>query len=457
MCSDPNSPICQRWAKLGGMETLGATVSGPTLTADGRATFQEFTNGALFLTSTGVYSVARSIFDKWQSLAAKNALDGTNLRDFVGYPTGDDLTFTVEAVPGGVPNVMAARVAPFERGFIVAYDLLETTKVLVYGKFYEAYLSSGLVDGGVGVPLADKMANSLDAGRMGLPLADEEAVGSGGFTQRFQRADLYLASPSAANAFIVFGPIRARWQKLGGVNSPLGFPTLNVLPVFNLDGVVLGQVQLFFGGSIYESQETGAWEVLPPIRDVYNSPARGGPMGPLGFPISGQLTSPTGLTDYNNFQNGVIVWRRDGSRVGELPPPGVTSNLPRVVLGLQFFVPRFAGTGGDEIVSSGLAMFVNSTVASSNGVIFNGRLPGPPYFISANSFFGAEAEVNLTFPIQNPIRGGARRSSASIFKGRIKTASAETTRSAESPKATTLTPIGISTRASPSWPTTPFA
>lgn len=368
MCDDLDSPICQRWAELGGMEGLGKTLAGPTLTADGRATIQQFKNGVLFLMPSGVYRIANSIFEKWQSLFSKQAIDGKNLQTSVGYPTQDDFTFEVKQ-PGGEPNSMQARGALFEGGFIVAFNILENTRVVVYGEIFKTYESSGLHNGA-----------------LGLPLADEEPFGAG-VRMRFQHGDICFDPLQKTGAFIIMGPIRGRWNKLGGVNSPLGFPTSNQIPI-NRDGEVVGQVQHFHDGSIFWSGQTGAWEVLPPILAAYTEP--GGSNGPLGFPISGQQASPTGLTVFNNFENGVIAWRLDGS----LQPA-----IPRIVFDLEFFVTRFKGSGGDG-AGGGIEFFVNGSVgASPGGNFFNGRIP------PGNGLFPAEAEVNLGLPVPGPMRG----------------------------------------------------
>lgn len=371
MCDDLDSPICQRWAELGGMEVLGETVAGPTLTTDDRATIQQFKNGVLFLTPSGVYRIANTIFDKWQALLSKQTVDGKNLQAAVGYPTQDDFTFAVEIQPGGVPNVGLARSASFEGGLIVTFDLLETTRVVVYGEIFKTYESAGLQNGG-----------------LGLPLADEEPFGAG-VRMRFQHGDICFDPFQKTGAFIIMGPIRGRWNKLGGVDSPLGFPTSNQIPI-NREGEVVGQVQHFHDGFIFWSAQTGAWEVLPPILHTYIGSRANGPLGPLGFPISGQQSSPTGLTIFNNFEKGVIAWRLDGS----LQPA-----IPRIVFDLEFFVTRFKASGGDGLAGD-IEFFVNGSVgATPGGNFFNGRIP------SGDGFLLAEAEVNRKFPVPGLMQG----------------------------------------------------
>jgi hypothetical protein len=85
--------------------------------------------------------------------------------------------------------------------------------------------------------------------------------------------------------------IQARWTALGGETGPLGakLPPPDDDP-YDVDG---GRAQDFANGSIFWSEDTGAWDVRGAIRDRYL--AAGGPEGSLGFPTA--PAGPAGVPD----------------------------------------------------------------------------------------------------------------------------------------------------------------
>lgn len=58
--------------------------------------------------------------------------------------------------------------------------------------------------------------------------------------------------------------------------------------------------------TVFALPEGGAHEVHGPILEWYM--AHGGPYGTLGYPISDERPTPTGLGRYNLFQRGALGW-----------------------------------------------------------------------------------------------------------------------------------------------------
>ncbi|MCT1412421.1 alpha/beta hydrolase-fold protein [Corynebacterium sanguinis] len=67
-----------------------------------------------------------------------------------------------------------------------------------------------------------------------------------------------------------------------------------------------GKAEDFRGGTAYWTPDTGAHALFGAILAKYNS--LGGPQGWLGFPKTGEMTTPDGVGRYVHFQNGSIYW-----------------------------------------------------------------------------------------------------------------------------------------------------
>jgi stage II sporulation protein D len=103
-------------------------------------------------------------------------------------------------------------------------------------------------------------------------------------------------------AFEVHGAILDTWNRLGAERGPLGYPTSDEWRA--PDGT--GRMSHFQHGSIYWSPSTGAREVRGAIRSTWSS--LGWERGPLGYPTTDELPTPSGTGRYNDFQNGSILW-----------------------------------------------------------------------------------------------------------------------------------------------------
>jgi len=100
----------------------------------------------------------------------------------------------------------------------------------------------------------------------------------------------------------VHGAIRDRWLSLGGPTGFLGAPLTDELTT--PDGH--SQFTLFQNGSIYWNPATGAQEVHGAIRGEWGS--LGYETGFLGLPTTGENTTPNGVGRYNHFQGGSVYY-----------------------------------------------------------------------------------------------------------------------------------------------------
>jgi uncharacterized protein with LGFP repeats len=114
--------------------------------------------------------------------------------------------------------------------------------------------------------------------------------------------------------------IHARWQSMGGMNSPLGAPTSP-----EASGAGSTRYVTFDKGAVYWSPECGA---QPLTGVIYNTWATlGFERGALGLPTSGEIQEPQWIVQ--NFQHGTLNLDREKGTVTrvidgvplELPPP----------------------------------------------------------------------------------------------------------------------------------------
>ena len=124
--------------------------------------------------------------------------------------------------------------------------------------------------------------------------------------QAFQFSDSYVFADqfltNLSNFRDVRGAIFARYNSLGGPQGFLGKPTTSETPTPDKPG----RFNHFQGGSIYWSPTTGAWEVQGAIQAEWAF--LGWENSFLGFPVTNENTTPNGLGKYNVFQGGSIYW-----------------------------------------------------------------------------------------------------------------------------------------------------
>ncbi|WP_308166638.1 LGFP repeat-containing protein [Nocardia albiluteola] len=133
----------------------------------------------------------------------------------------------------------------------------------------------------------------------GNPTTPESAAQGGKF-QVFERGcSIYWSV--GTDAHDVCGLIRDKYASLGWEKSPLGFPVSDESPA-GTDGQ--GRYNLFPGGVIYWSQETGAHAVWGNIAGVWQG--NGAEKGHYGYPTSDEYDYENGKAQ--DFQGGSITW-----------------------------------------------------------------------------------------------------------------------------------------------------
>jgi len=275
--------ITEKFQAAGGAAKLGNPTANLTTLKDGRTTLQTFEQGAIFQNGAyGAFQASLPITAKWTSLASQTNAQGDSVQDYIGAAVGDVFTFT-----GGEGQY-------YERGMIVARS--NGQAFVVYGSIYLRYRDLGGV-----------------TGFLGLPLSDEQPAANGGRCSLFDNGNIYWSG--ATDAHEIHGAILARWLAIGGPASGIGYPASDESSVMR-NGVEVGRYNAFLNGSgIYWTAATGAFEVYGAIYALWAG-SYGGPLGPLGFPISGETDTPDAGGRYNNFQNGIIVWHGSGPYAG---------------------------------------------------------------------------------------------------------------------------------------------
>jgi hypothetical protein len=363
---DESTPIGVKWDEMGGLSASGTVLANAQSMPDGVGAYQIFNNGTIvYSPDFGAWWLSKAVYDKLNSssLTQGTTATGQIIRDYLGYPTGDTFA-TVEE--GGEATL-------FEHGMIVvraagvpAGPPGARAAWAVYGPIYLHYSGLGAIASG-----------TPDVPVVGLPISDEE-VAPNGRCSHFVNGDIYWQG--ATGAWEVHGAIRDRWNTLGGPSSSFGYPTSDELPVMSGSNQV-GRYNTFAGGGrIYWSPTTGAFEVYGAIKDKYL--ISGGPVGALGFPISGETDTPGGGR-FNQFQNGFIVWHASGPFVGAIP----VGNSAQ----LQLF--SYQDTNHDSFN-------VQINITDSNGQVNHGRMPASDNYQNGNQQFNPPATLmsapNLT-------------------------------------------------------------
>lgn len=132
-----------------------------------------------------------------------------------------------------------------------------------------------------------------------------------GYYEYFQNGAIYWKPD--IGAYEMHGLILAKWVELGWETSFLGYP---ITDESTTPGGA-GQYNLFQGGSIYWTPDTGAHEIHGALRDKWAS--MGWEQGVLGFPTTDESGTPDGIGRYNHFQGGSIYWT---AQTGAIPVLG---------------------------------------------------------------------------------------------------------------------------------------
>ena len=106
----------------------------------------------------------------------------------------------------------------------------------------------------------------------------------------------------------------AAYARLGGA-AVLGAPTAEPKKLKDADSGGEGYAYQFANGTIYDSPDRGAYLVQGELLNVYQK--EGGPEGPLGWPTADEAQTGGGPKVANGgwigeFENGSITWLNDG-------------------------------------------------------------------------------------------------------------------------------------------------
>jgi hypothetical protein len=342
-----HAAIDGKWDKLGGAAVVGtptADVKSLPPGADGQ--YQTFTKGVIVYSNDyGAVLITQAELDAWLARQSVPGPGGAgNLYAYLGLPTKD---FTTTG---------ATSTATFERGALVTDTAANATRA-VHGVIYERYLNF--------------------SSKVGIPLEDEVAAAGGGRKQRFANGAIYWKE--GLGAFIVANAIVGRFDALGGSGSGVGFPISDTGVVTDASGIPVGQSQKFENGNIYSSAATGTWEVTGAIAADYEA-RYGGPIGWLGFPISGERTASSG-DHFNDFKGGMLVDHRAADVwKGVVPFNSLVFHLNRVQ------------SGGGEGACGGVDIYTFIHVNTPAGEVVNQRWPG-------SGDVGGGADANLPFDL----------------------------------------------------------
>ncbi|MGY1715089.1 hypothetical protein ACI78R_11575 [Geodermatophilus sp. SYSU D01106] len=254
------TPMVAAYDAAGGPAgTLGLPTSATGRTPDGKATYQHFQGGSVYVTATGPKVLPTAVVAVW----ARSGWEGGSL----GYPTGAAQT------AGGVTS------QAFERGTVY-------------------------VSGGRGFAVQAALAGAYQAaggpaGTLGVPVSDTGRTPDGKATyQHFEGGSIY--STATGGARVLPTAFRDAWALSGFERGPLGYPVADVRTT--PDG--LGEYQHFEAGSVYRTRATGAHFLYGTVLEAW---ARGGwETGVLRFPTTDVTVTPDGQGRYAYFQGGAV-------------------------------------------------------------------------------------------------------------------------------------------------------
>ncbi len=258
--------ILRHWLSLGSSAgALGLPVSSDAPATGNGGYVVHFQRGSIYWSSaTGPHAVRAQIATKYRAVGGPAVL---------GYPLGE------QGTDGNAPGVTYTN---FQGGDIV----------------YSQATGAQVVRGAV---LARWLALGASAGALGLPVSsDAPAPGGEGTVVDFQRGSIYW-SP-ATGAHDVRGAILARYREVGGPTL-LGYPTRGDTPERGAPGAWRSTFQR---GDVVWTAETGAQVLRGEVLRTWLS--LGGAAGQLGVPRTSSTLAPDSGEDQVRFGSGSIYW-----------------------------------------------------------------------------------------------------------------------------------------------------
>lgn len=237
--------------------SFGACLNNEYDMATGKA--QDFAEGRAYWSQyTGAHVLIGRIGARYAEMGAANS--------WLGFPTSNE-----QVTPDGL-----GRYVTFEHGAI--YWTPNTGAWAIPEDMFQAWGETG-----------------YEASPIGYPIAESKEL-NGTYIQQFQNG--YVVR-NGDRAWVVQGDIAKRYGAMDTVNSQLGKPTGNEVPI---DG---GVYQHFENGVFYWSPSTGAHFIR--WGSIYNEWARRGyEKGDLGWPIGDQTALPL-AGEHVQFQNGDLT------------------------------------------------------------------------------------------------------------------------------------------------------
>ncbi|NNG21258.1 family 16 glycosylhydrolase [Naumannella sp. ID2617S] len=259
--------IGRRYVEAGAYEGYGAPLANAVCTLKDGGCFQSFEKGMIYWSpKTGAHLVGGAIFQHWAELKFETGL--------LGYPVSSEICGLRD---GGC-------VQHFQGGLM--YWSPKTGAHFTRGAIFQKYGSLDWERGFLGYPVTDETCGLRD----------------NGCVQIFQGGLMYWSAKS--DAHFVRGAVYDKYASLGWEGGFLGYPVSDEICGLR-DG---GCVQLFRGGLLYWSPNTGTHFVRGAIYDRYA--ASGWEGGLFGYPVTDEIC---GLRDggcYQRFQreDGHIYW-----------------------------------------------------------------------------------------------------------------------------------------------------
>jgi uncharacterized protein with LGFP repeats len=259
-------PIGEKYAQA--PDLVGLPVANEVTNQRFGGSYQEFERGVIaYLPGSGAFGVVNGIRTTWNSIGAQDS--------DLGYPTSGEYSPTT----GGVlQNFQFGRIS------------------------WSPATGSRITKGGIGATW-DSAGGPLSG--LGYPTTDEYAPIPGGVMQGFQYGKVSWNAMTGSH--ITKGGIGQTWDKAGGPNSGLGYPTTD-----EIGGLIGGGAKQYYqGGEVVWSPAAGAYIITGGIRSAWVG--QGSEGGRLGYPTTNEYAAGDGAFA-QNYQSGRITWR--AGRIG---------------------------------------------------------------------------------------------------------------------------------------------
>ncbi|MFD0368422.1 LGFP repeat-containing protein [Streptomyces sp. NPDC059071] len=209
-----------------------------------------------------------------------------------------------------------------------------------------------------------------------FPASDVQEVGDGGYVQHYSTGDVYWHPQTGAQW--VYGAILAKYVTRGGPSGPLGFPVTDETATPDQ----LGRFNRFEKGSIYYSPQTGAHDIRGPVRDHWER--LGSETSYLGYPTTDQ----TG--EQLDFEHGTITFK-DGKA------PFDAADSREIKTGVIHVDDAAANGFAELLISSNGAFRFNGSMRSTGALSYDVAIVTTLTAGGQTLVFAEEGDVEGTF------------------------------------------------------------